>query len=310
MKVDGAYIIECEPLTSASIEYLVNFISVYGSKAKTKTTATRSPPIIIGHADIILKSVVQNRPYNGTEEAATVDEEEAEEKIDADDDGEINKKRMRSIKEARKKRKYNKKNSRDAVVSKKQELRQREPRKRRSRGVDCIPHKVVLTTMGSDYNAEIDNPLLSISSEMLTHLLGIDYRGRYYAFMMSHPFEGKKTTAFGGFSGCPMMDVSLHNDHKLRDRATSAVAPHWYLNMAIGPFGSLRQAQMCSDEWAGDSRGLGPKEKLGVFLGRVNNKDVFYYNVHDDVPFEDYLREKCPPHYLSSYRSFKHTCLL
>jgi hypothetical protein len=61
------------------------------------------------------------------------------------------------------------------------------------------------------------------------------YNGKYFIFLMTHSMNSK-TDSFVGFSLNPINDVIKHNERIIVDRNTCMAAPHWTLDIVVGPF--------------------------------------------------------------------------
>lgn len=127
------------------------------------------------------------------------------------------------------------------------------------------------------------------------------YKGNQYTFLITHPLHGKKTSAHVGHSTNPALDVYLHNHLKTNDRTTSAAAPHWRLDMVMGPFLSHEQATECSKEWVNNTRGMDSKRKRALLLSRMYGVPLYSASAKPKVPVKEYLRKVAPPKYMALY---------
>ena len=93
----------------------------------------------------------------------------------------------------------------------------------------------------------------------------------HYAFLMVHPKIGMKIDSYIGYSTNPFNDVHLHNTLAVEDtHRTGSVAPHWTLDMVLGPFTSSELAIECTQKWPIDTKGPVSKRHKGKLL-----KDVY-----------------------------------
>lgn len=140
-----------------------------------------------------------------------------------------------------------------------------------------------------------------ISNEILCALQNRLFRGIYYSFLMTHSLQGKKTSANIGYGTNPMLDVYLHNHLKTNDRTTSAAAPYWVLDMALGPFITKESAIGCCEEWVSGTRGKESKRKKASLLKILYNTTLYDATRTIKGSFRDYLRHNAPPSYLVRY---------
>jgi len=145
--------------------------------------------------------------------------------------------------------------------------------------------------------------VLAVPKHILCALEGSVYTGIYYAFLMTHPLHGKKTSANVGYSTNPMHDVYLHNNLLANDRTTSAAAPHWVLDMVIGSFISVEKAIECSNDWVSNSRGIESKRKRAPLLARINGVKLYSMQKKPTVPLKKYLSKTAPAIYMDAYEN-------
>lgn len=131
------------------------------------------------------------------------------------------------------------------------------------------------------------------------------YTGIYYAFLMTHPLHGKKTSANIGYSTNPALDVYRHNHLLTNDRTTSAAAPHWTVDVVVGPFITCEKSKQCTEDWVIDSRGIESKRNRAVLMSRIYGVPLYSAHIKPQVPLKQYLAEKAPPIYTESYRKMK-----
>lgn len=94
----------------------------------------------------------------------------------------------------------------------------------------------------------------------------------YYAFLMIHPKMDLNLSSYVGYSTNPSNDVNLHNTLTSVDTSrTGCAAPHWRLDMILGPFDSSELAIECSHEWATGVRGIAAKRQKANFLKDMYN---------------------------------------
>lgn len=158
-----------------------------------------------------------------------------------------------------------------------------------------------ITSSSSTSEEEEGEGIMVIPKNIMTTLQGEQFRGSYYAFLMTHPLRGKKTSAHIGYSTNPMLDVHLHNTLAMNDRTTSAAAPHWILDMVLGPFNSAELAIECTREWVSFTRGKESKRRKAYFLSRIYNVPLYSAAIKPTITLRDYLIEKAPPNYLACY---------
>ena len=143
--------------------------------------------------------------------------------------------------------------------------------------------------------------VIVVSKAILCALESALYTGIDYAFLMTHPLRGKKTSANVGYSTNPTHDLYLHNNLLLNDRTTSAAAPYWILDMVIGPFICVEKAMECCNEWVSNTRGIDSKRKRALLLSRMYNKKLYSAHKIPEIPLKKYLAKTAPPVYMASY---------
>jgi hypothetical protein len=131
------------------------------------------------------------------------------------------------------------------------------------------------------------------------------FTGIYWSFLLTHPLEGKKTAANVSWGVDPMYDLYLPNNLLMGDRTPSAAAPHWILDMVLGPFQDHTLAIECSEEWVQGTRGKESKRKKAEFLSKIYNVTLYSVSVEPPVSFEEYLTEKAPPCYINRHKELK-----
>ena len=148
----------------------------------------------------------------------------------------------------------------------------------------------------------IDNEsIMVLPKAVLSTLQGKPFAGTHYAFLMTHPLYGKKTSANIGYSTNPMYDVHLHNTYAINDRTTSAAAPHWILDIVLGPFISAEIAIECTKEWVSNTRGKKSKRAKAVLLSRAYNVPLYSVAIKPILSLREYLAMNAPPNYMECY---------
>ena len=153
--------------------------------------------------------------------------------------------------------------------------------------------------------AEGETRTITIRKAILCALEGGLYTGIYYAFLMTHPLHGKKTSANIGYSTNPALEVYRHNHLLTNDRTTSAAAPHWNVDVVVGPFITWEKSKLCTEDWVIDSRGIESKRNRAVLMSRIYGVPLYSAHIKPDVPLEKYLTENAPPIYIESYNKMK-----
>jgi hypothetical protein len=142
-----------------------------------------------------------------------------------------------------------------------------------------------------------------LPKNILSILEGKPCGGFHFAFLMTHPLYGKKTSANIAYSTNPMRDVYLHNILAMGDRTTSAAAPHWVLDIVLGPFISADKAIECTQDWVSHTRGKESKRKKAKFLSRIYGVPLYSASIKPDIPLRQYLQENAPPSYMAKYEA-------
>lgn len=157
------------------------------------------------------------------------------------------------------------------------------------------------SSSSSSSSDEDETSIMVIPKNVLSILEGKPCGGLHFAFLMTHPLYGKKTSANVAYSTNPMRDVYLHNILAMGDRTTSAAAPHWILDMVLGPFITADMAIECTEEWVSHTRGKDSKRKKATFLSRIYNVPLYSASIKPDIPPRQYVRNNAPPSYLARY---------
>ena len=149
--------------------------------------------------------------------------------------------------------------------------------------------------------------VMVIPKFLMDTLQGQRHKGGCYAYLITHSLCGKKTSAHIGYSTNPMIDLHLHNSLAMGDRTTSAAAPHWILDMVLGPFISTEMAIECTREWVSYTRGKESKRRKAYFLSRIYDVPLYSAAVKPTIGLREYLIEKAPPNYLACYEKMMST---
>lgn len=165
---------------------------------------------------------------------------------------------------------------------------------------DCAKNREIRITPIVAANDE--KKLLIVPKAIMCALESKLYTGVYYAFLMTHPLHGKKTSANVGYSTNPTYDLYLHNNLLINDRTTSAAAPYWILDIVLGPFISIEKAIECCSEWVSNTRGIESKRKRAVLLARIYAVSLYSIHTQSNVPLKKYLAKSAPSCYMDSYR--------
>jgi hypothetical protein len=104
----------------------------------------------------------------------------------------------------------------------------------------------------------------------------MNYNGRYFIFLMSHSIHSK-TDSFVGYTPDPVYNVLLHNEKLMDNTTTSKAAPHWILDIVLGPFISKEQAIDCAKAWVSGTRGKNAKRNKAPYLSKIYNVDMYTY---------------------------------
>lgn len=148
----------------------------------------------------------------------------------------------------------------------------------------------------------VNEGIIVVSKSILCILENRLFTGNYYTFLMTHPLRGEKTSANVGYSTNPAYDVYLHNHLLTNDRTTSPAAPHWILDMVLGPFISVEVAIECSKELVSNSRGMTSKRKRASLLSRIYNVPLYDVAKKPTIPLKEYLATTAPPIYTHHYK--------
>ena len=124
-----------------------------------------------------------------------------------------------------------------------------------------------------------------------------EYGGRYFIFLMTHAMNSK-TDSYVGFSLNPILDVIRHNDKTYFDRNTCMAAPHWILDVVMGPFICKETAIDCARALVNGTRGKEAKRNKAPYLSTLYNVSLYRYNEKLTEPFDQLLRENAPSKFI------------
>ena len=154
--------------------------------------------------------------------------------------------------------------------------------------------------------AEAPHSHMSVARETAAELRGEQYRGAYYAFLMTHTLPGKKKDANVAYGTNPFHEIYRHNAQLVPDRATSQAAPHWILDIVLGPFCCANEAVACASEWVTSTRGKEPKRRKAYTLMQRFGVALYSYHVpHEPPGVDDFLRTRAPRRYVHAYRTLR-----
>lgn len=129
------------------------------------------------------------------------------------------------------------------------------------------------------------------------------YRGDYYLSLMSHNVSSK-TDSHVSFTKNPVRDIFLHNERLIpgpEARNTCVAAPHWQLDIVIGPFVCRGEALDCGHAWVRGTRGKKAKRKKAPVLAALYNKPLYDWRQQLPGSFTAFLVREAGPHYASVY---------
>jgi hypothetical protein len=128
-----------------------------------------------------------------------------------------------------------------------------------------------------------------------------EYKGRYFIFLMTHAMNSK-TDSFVGYTLNPILDVIRHNDKTYFDRNTCMAAPHWILDIVMGPFICKEVAIDCARALVNGTRGKEAKRNKAPYLSTLYNVSLYRYNEKLQEPLDQVLRENAPPKFIDILR--------
>ncbi len=157
-------------------------------------------------------------------------------------------------------------------------------------------------------------------------LTGKQFKGTYYAFLMSHTVSGKKKDTNIGVSRYPIFSVIAHNNQArindetasvgnvlyfpvIYDKDTASAAPYWRLNTTLGPFYSKHTAEECCHEWVKKTRGTTSKQEKARVLAEMFHCSLFSSQTPINMSIERYLYENnAPLQYIKECQAIKKEC--
>lgn len=83
------------------------------------------------------------------------------------------------------------------------------------------------------------------------------------------------------------------------DKDTASAAPHWKLDIVLGPFIKRERAIECCFEWVSKTRGIASKREKAPFLAQQYNCKIYSSQVSINVPLDVFLfKMNAPFHYI------------
>ncbi len=140
----------------------------------------------------------------------------------------------------------------------------------------------------------------SVPSHTYCRLRQRDYDGDDFLYMMSHD-RSSKTDSYVARTKNPVRDVYLHNEKCTGDRNTCAAAPHWRLDLVLGPFVGVGEATHCGQAWVRGTRGKRPKRQKAHTLAKLYNKPLYDWRERLRESFAPYLARVAGPRYAAVY---------
>jgi hypothetical protein len=141
-----------------------------------------------------------------------------------------------------------------------------------------------------------------LTNQERCNLLSQPYTGEYFTFLMSHSVSSR-TDSFVGYTTNPLRDVYLHNQKHVSDRNTCGAAPHWLLDIVLGPFISKELAIDCGLSWVTGTRGKTPKREKAPFLSSAYYVGMYTYMKRSGWPLADLLEWFAEPCFLALHES-------
>ena len=151
---------------------------------------------------------------------------------------------------------------------------------------------------------ERDSGVMVVSARQLALMENRVFRGEFYAFLMTHSLQGKKTDTHIGYSTNPILEIHKHNTLQINDRTTNTAAPHWRADIVIGPVHCLRKVILLCEDWVRGTRGKDSKRKRALVLARMYGVDIYSCAV-PGAPLGRYLSQHAPRAYQEAYRALQ-----
>ena len=159
-----------------------------------------------------------------------------------------------------------------------------------------VPTHSEVSKFMTSIERKVKKEVTHIDSLQKSELCSTPYTGKYFVFLMSLPHSiASKTDSYVGYTPNPIAEVYRHN-HKLTvDRNTCMAAPHWRLDIALGPFICKEVAIECGRAWVNGTRGKDSKRAKAAFLASAYNVNMYTYTEKSERQIEDLLEEHCDP---------------
>jgi hypothetical protein len=153
---------------------------------------------------------------------------------------------------------------------------------------------------------ERESGVMVISGRLLAQLENRVFQGEYYAFLMTHALQGKKTNTHIGHSTNPIMEIHRRNTRQGSDSSTNACAPHWRAEVFLGPFHCVQKVIRCCVDWVEGTRGKKSKCTKARILARAYNVNIYAHDV-PAPPLGRYLARNAPRAYQEAYKRMHST---
>lgn len=122
--------------------------------------------------------------------------------------------------------------------------------------------------------------MIEVSISELVCLYGGHEDGQWYTYLASLPdCIVNKTDSYIGYTTNPLADIHLHNAKLLPtpDRDTGSAAPHWMLDIVLGPFLCEELAKQCGKLWVIKTRGKKSKRNRASILAGFFNVPLYTF---------------------------------
>ncbi len=144
---------------------------------------------------------------------------------------------------------------------------------------------------------------MEIDSLQKAELYNIPYQGKYFVFLMSLPHSvPNKTDSHIGYTTNPITNIYMYNEGFIPDRNTSQAAPHWKLDIVMGPFICLKASYNCAHAWVNGTRGKDSKRAKAEFLASYYNVNIYTYQKEYGHSMEDLLKTHTDPQFVELLR--------
>jgi hypothetical protein len=159
---------------------------------------------------------------------------------------------------------------------------------------DAVERRCTTYASSPPTEEEAEEAEAELSAQHVATLHGESYAGEHFVYLMTHSVPAK-IHSFVGFTTNPLTELFLHNRRRSVDRNTCSAAPHWELDIVLGPFVCRELAIDCGHALVTQTRGKEKRREKAPVLSHDYNAGIYTYRVKSDERLETLLARHAPP---------------